>query len=100
MAAGAYEVTAEVLRHPGTAAWYFVTLPAEVTDGILAGHRGSQRAFGSLPVSVALGHSVWTTSLFFDSKSDAYLLPVKADVRRREHVDDGDTVTVKIAIKR
>ena len=100
MAAGAYEVTAEVVRYPGAAAWYFVTLPAEVTDGILARHGGSQRAFGSLPVSVALGHSVWTTSLFFDTRSEAYLLPVKADVRRRERVDDGDTVTVKIALKR
>jgi hypothetical protein len=94
MAVGAYEVTAEVVRYPGAAAWYFVTVPAEVTEGILARHGGSQRAFGSLPVSVALGHSVWTTSLFFDTKSEAYLLPVKADVRRREQVGDGVTVTV------
>jgi len=100
MAVGAYEVTAEVVRYPGGAAWYFVRLPPEVTDGILARHEGSQRAFGSLPVSVALGHSVWTTSLFFDSRSESYLLPVKSDVRKREHVDDGDTVTVKIAVKR
>jgi hypothetical protein len=100
MAAGAYELTAEVVRYPGVAAWHFVTLPTEVTDEIQAQFQGSQRAFGSLPVSVALGHSVWTTSLFFDTKSASYLLPVKADVRRREHVDDGDTVTIKLAIKR
>lgn len=100
MAAGTYEVTAEVVRHPGAEGWHFVTLPTEVTDAIRARYGGSHRAFGSLPVSVALNRSVWSTSLFFDTKSSAYLLPVKADVRRREHVDEGDRVTVKLAIKR
>jgi hypothetical protein len=100
MAAGPYEMTARVWRYPDAAGWYFVTVPSEVTDEIRSRYGHSHQAFGSLPVSVGLGHSVWSTSLFFDTKRDSYLLPVKADVRRREHVDEGDTVTLKVAIKR
>lgn len=100
MASGPYEMTAEVWRYPGAAGWYFVTLPSDVTDELRARYGGSHQAFGSLPVSVGIGHSVWTTSLYFDTKLSTYLLPVKADVRRQEHVDEGDTVTVRLAVKR
>ena len=52
-----------------------------------------------LPVSVEIGHSEWTTSIFYDNNTASYLLPVKADVRQREEVGEGDTVTVRLAIK-
>jgi hypothetical protein len=100
MGAGPYEMTTEVWRYPDASGWYFVTLPPEVTDEIRTRYGGSHRAFGSLPVSVGLGHSEWSTSVYFDVKAAAYLLPLKADVRRREHVDEGDAVTVRLAIKR
>ena len=59
----------------------------------------SARAFGSLAVSVEIGRSTWSTSLFFDSNTNTYLLPLKADIRRQEHIDEGDTVTVRLAVK-
>ena len=94
-----YEVTTEVRRYPGVGGWHYVTLPAEVVDDIRERFGSSARAFGSLPVSVEIGHSEWTTSVFFDNNTSSYLLPVKADVRRREEVAEGDTVTVRLAIK-
>jgi hypothetical protein len=95
-----YEITAEVLCHPGVAHWHYLTLPEDVVDDIVARFGGSHHAAGSLPVSVRLGHSEWTTSLFYDNDTCSYLLPVKADVRRRERVGEGDTVAVRLAIKR
>ncbi len=43
-----------------------------------------------------IGKTNWRTSIFPDSKSGTYLLPVKATVRRVEGIDDGDTVSVLV----
>ena len=55
---------------------------------------------GSLPVSVELGRSVWSTSLYADSDSNSYVISIKPDVRRRELLRDGQIVTLRFAVKR
>lgn|SRR5262249_6021114 len=87
----------ELWRYSGDDGWHFVTLPAEITDEIRARGAGLHRPFGSLPVQARMGEVVtWRTSLFADKKRDAYLLPVKAEVRRRADVSVGDVVDVHI----
>jgi hypothetical protein len=93
-----YKVTGEVWRHPGAAGWHFVTLPEEIADPIRARYAGAHRRFGSLPVRATLAATTWTTSVFADTRSSSYLLPIKAEVRRRENVGDGDTVTVALEL--
>ena len=56
------------------------------------------RGFGSVPVKVTLGKTVWKTSIFPDSKSGTYLLPLKSSVRKAEGVFDGDEVNFLIEI--
>jgi len=51
-----------------------------------------------VPVRATLGATTWSTSVFADTQRGSYLLPVKADVRRREGVADGDTVTVRLHV--
>jgi hypothetical protein len=99
MPVAAYEVTTEVQKYPGITGWHYVTLPDDIVDDIRARYGSSARAFGSLAVSVEIGHSEWTTSIFYDNNTATYLLPVKADVRKREDVAEGDTVTVRLAVK-
>lgn len=89
-------MTAPLWRHEGGAAWHFVTLPEDVADEIHA--RFAHGAFGMVAVRVTIGASSWTTKLFADTKRDSYLLPVKADIRRREGVGDGDEVTVRLEL--
>jgi Domain of unknown function (DUF1905) len=93
-----YTVNAEVWVHPGEAGWHFVTLPAEIADEIRARFAGAHRPFGSLAVRATLGGCSWTTSLFADTRSSSYLLPIKAATRRREDVHAGDTVTLTIGV--
>ena len=90
------EFTGELWRHPGKGGWVFVTLPADLADEI--GARFAHRPFGSVGVRARIGGTRWETSLFADTRRASYLLPVKADVRRRERIDDGDVVTVGLEI--
>jgi len=58
----------------------------------------AQKACGSLPVKAKIGQTEWKTSLFFDGKRNAYLLPIKADVRMKEHIENNSAVTVQLRL--
>ena len=92
-----FRFDAELWRWKGDGAWHFVTVPAEVSDEI-EGRTSAleRRGFGSVRVRVTIGASTWATSVFPDKTQEAYVLPVKKDVRTREGVAEGDRVTVQL----
>lgn len=95
-----YVFTEKVWIYPGEAAvWHFVTLPKTLAREIRERSAGVRRGFGSLPVEVTIGATTWRTSIFPDKREDSYLLPLKADVRRREGIRDRDTVKVAITLR-
>lgn len=94
---GRYGFTAELWLYPGEAAWYFISLPAEVSDDVRARTEGAL-AFGSTKVEAWIGETTWPTSVFFDRKRDCFLLPVKAEVRRREGLEEGEQIAVRLAL--
>jgi hypothetical protein len=93
-----YELTGEVWLCPGKGGWLFVTLPADLADELRARYADGHRAFGSLRVTASVGSSRWSTSLFTDTRSSSYLLPIKAEVRRREDIEDIDTATILLEL--
>lgn len=95
-----YEMTAEVWRSEGPGDRYFITLPEDVAQAVREKFGGSHQAVGSLPVSVALGRSIWSTSLYADHDSNSYVIAIKDDVRRRELVREGQVVSLRFAVKR
>lgn len=95
---GTYRFTAELWLHQGEGTWHFLTVPADVSDDIeaLTAHR--RAGFGSVRVRVTIGATSWATSVFPDTRRQAYVLPVKKDVRRREDLADGDRVEVALEV--
>lgn len=90
--------TAALWRHNGDAAWHFVTLPPATADDIEARTAERSVAFGSVPVRVTVGGTTWTTALFPSTEAGSYVLPVKAEVRRREGLEAGDDVAVEVVV--
>lgn len=78
--------------------WHFITLPVTHAKTIKSLLLGTRRAWGSLPVKATIGKSSWKTSVFPDKKSNSYVLPVKADVRKKENLEDGDTISVTLQV--
>ena len=85
-------------RYPGADGWHFVSLPAEISSDITDLAAGIRRGFGSVRVAVTVGATSWRTSLFPNSKTGAYLLPVKKAVRVAERLDVGDEVRAVLQI--
>jgi len=75
--------------------WYFITVPEEQSDEIRAHAFGNPRGFRSVKVEARIGDVVWRTSVF-PLNSGGYLLPVKADVRRKTGIAAGDDVMVEL----
>ncbi len=90
------EFSGEVYFWKGPAPWYFVKVPLEqsreLKDIMLAVTYG----WGMVPVIASIGKTDWTTSLW--PKDGQYILPIKATIRRAEHLEEGDTVNARIDI--
>jgi hypothetical protein len=90
------EFTGEVWFWRGPAPHHFLSVPQELCGGIEDASALVTYGWGMIPVTVRLGSSRWATSLW--PKNGAYIVPLRADVRRREQVELGDTVTVGLTI--
>lgn len=93
-----YRFTAALWRHAGDSAWHFVTLPTHVADEIDDLTAATRRGFGSVRVTVTIGSTTWDTSIFPDTTSESFVLPVRKQVRTAENVSDGDTVGVTLEL--
>lgn len=89
----------KVWLYPGHAGWHFVTVPKKESGEIRTLFGSMAKGWGSLPVSVTLGKTVWETSIFPDNTSKTYLLPLKAAMRKKEGVLAEDTVSLSITIQ-
>ncbi len=78
----------------GPAPHYFVTVPAEQCRELTAIARSVTYGWGMIPAIVRIGETEWKTSLY--PKDGRYIVPIKASVRRAEHLDEGDTVAVRV----
>lgn len=76
----------------------FVTLPEQASEEIRELTEGSRRGFGSVRVHATAGKTRWKTSIFPDSKSGCYVLPVKRAVREAEGLDAGDSAGFTIRL--
>jgi hypothetical protein len=94
-----FTFSSKIWVYQGKAAWFFVTLPKDDSEQIKFFNHYKHRGWGSVRVKAAIGETSWNTSLFPDSKAGAYLLPVKAEVRKRESLSAGDNVSVHLRIR-
>lgn len=91
-------VKTKVWLYEGKSAWHFATIPPEKADGIRKDYIWPRRGFGAIPVHVTIGATTWKTSIFPD-KNKAYLLPLKKDVRRKEQIQSGDSITIELRVE-
>jgi hypothetical protein len=95
-----YSFSAELWLYPGEAGWHFLTLPADVAEDLREEAAAFRKGFGSVKVTAEISGHTWQTSVFPDSKSGSYVLPVKKAVRMAARISAGDDVAVRLEIQR
>jgi len=78
-------------------AWFFVSLPFDVSDEIEA-VAGPGKGFGSVRVEVTVGSTTWRTSVFPSGERKTYVLPVKKPVRVAEGLEEGADAIVRLSL--
>jgi hypothetical protein len=91
-------VTAPIwLWSEGKGSWHFLTIPADAAVEIRLESTAIRRGFGSVRVEARINGVAWRTSIF-PQKDGGYLLPVKAEIRRRAGIAAGDEVAVELEL--
>ena len=86
--AHAYTTTGEVELFPQAGGWYFVRVPPSISDELTdLGDRGL------IAVRATVGDSTWDTSLLPMGDGTKFIA-LNARVRKANHLDIGDSVTV------
>lgn len=96
-----FSFVAKLWLYSGKGAWHFVTMPKQtaldiktLTNNDLLPRRG----FGSVKVRVTCRGVSWDTSLFPDSKSDSFLLPISKMIGMKTDLKVDDEAQFKIIV--
>lgn len=88
--------SADMFEWRGPAPFYFIRVPSDDCTVIRDVASMVTYGWGVIPVTLTIGSSTVTTSLF--PKDGGYLVPVKNAVRLPESIHVGDHVTVTLSI--
>lgn len=91
-----YDFKATPWQYEGPNSWFFVSLPKALSKEIRNSLKYEEEGWGRLRVTAKIGISEWKTAIWFDTKMNTYLLPLKAEVRKKEAIKIG--VVVKTAL--
>lgn len=93
-----FKFSSELWIYGGAASWYFITLPKDISDDIKVLTCDHRNGFGSVKVNVSIANTAWNTSIFPDSKSGCFILPVKKDIRIACNLKEGDSADVSVDV--
>jgi hypothetical protein len=91
-----YKVNTKVWVYKGKGAWYFATLPEKESAQIKFRSSDRKRGWGSIRVTATIGDTSWQTSIF--PQSGGYLLPIKAEIRQKENIEEGADIELLVEI--
>ena len=96
-----YEFSAKAYQYSSSkemTGWIFVSLPKELSVEIRESFKWLEEGWGRMKVKAQLGKSQWESAIWFDTKQDTYLLPLKAKIRKQEEVVLGEEIKIIIFI--
>ncbi len=82
-----YEFTGKPWRYNSPGGWIFISLPGNMAKKIRNNFKNEEEGWGRLKATAKIGNSAWKTAIWFDTKKQTYLLPLKADIRQKESIE-------------
>lgn len=86
----------EIFEWRGPSPYYFVSVPEPMCDDLRIAAHDVSYGWGVVPVTVQIGATSWTTSLF--PKDGGYLVPLKDRVREAEDIAQDDIVQLVLTV--
>ncbi len=77
---------------------FFISLPRKISNEIRKNLQWMEEGWGRLNAAAKIGNSEWETAIWFDTKQNTYLLPVKAEIRKKEKLKAKQKITTIVLI--
>ena len=87
----------QIIEWRGPSPFFYAPIPAQYVDELRHLTKIVSYGWGVTPVEARIGDVAFKTSLF--PKDGGYLLPLKADVRRKTDITAGDLIAVELTIQ-
>ena len=93
-----YTFEAKAWLYSGKGAWHFVSFPIDLATEIRSQLKLQEEGWGRMKAQVRIGNTAWLTAIWFDTKMNTYLLPLKAEIRNKEKIQIGKSIKVQVWI--
>jgi hypothetical protein len=94
-----YQFKSEIWQYSAPkGSWYFVSLPKETAAEIGENLKWQEEGWGRLKAIAEINRIEWNTAIWYDTKSETYLLPLKNEIRKKNILDVGKSIEVTIWI--
>jgi hypothetical protein len=93
-----YQFSSKLWRYPAQGGWHFISLPKKISKEIRSAFKWEEEGWGRLKATARIGNSEWNATIWFDTKMDTYLLPIKAEIRKKEALVIDQLVNVVVSI--
>ena len=93
-----YTFKGKVWKHSGQSGWYFITVPKDISAEIRTHSKWQEEGWGRLNIQATIHQTHWQSAIWFDTKHDSYLLPIKAEIRRKYDIKEGDDVVMTMVL--
>lgn len=70
-------------QYEGPSAWVFISMPKQLAQEIRGMSQWQERGWGRFPIQLSIANYTWNTSMWFDTKQDTYLIPLKSVIRKK-----------------
>ena len=78
--------------------WFFVSLPKSISKEIRNHLKWQEEGWGRMKATANINDLQWDTAIWCDTKENTYLLPIKAEIRKKACLKLNDIITVSIVI--
>ena len=85
-------------KYNGNGGWYFISIPKEYSKEIRENLKWQEEGWGRMKATASIENIEWDTAIWYDSKRNTYLLPIKSDIRRQAKLDLHKTYKVIISL--
>lgn len=93
-----YDFAARLWQHSATGGWHFVSLPQDLSNETRRHLGHEEEGWGRLKAVAKTGNTQWKTAIWFDTKRQTYLLPVKSEIRKKEQILPNAQIQVTLCL--
>lgn len=91
-----YTFKNSIWQYDGPTAWYFVSLPQNISSEIREHLKFQEEGWGRTSAEAEIDGIKWKTAIWFNSKSQTHDLPLKAEIRKKANLIADQEIEVTI----